>query len=42
MLDFKAELSKFKPLPEAGQTDKYGESAVEDIVDILNEIRNNK
>lgn len=42
MLDFKAELSKFKPLPEAEQTDKYVDSAVEDIMDILRDIKNNK
>ncbi len=42
MLDFKTELSKFKTLPEEEEADKYGDSAVEDIVDILSDIRNNK
>lgn len=42
MLDFKTELNKFKPLPESDEIDKYKDSAVEDIMDILRDIKNDK
>lgn len=42
MLDFKTELSKFKPLPEASEIDKYKDSTAEDIIDILRAVKNEK
>ncbi len=42
MLDFKTELSKFKPLPEFEEIDGYKDSTAEDIIDILRDIKNDK
>ena len=42
MLDFKKELSKFKPLPESEEINKYKDSTAEDMIDILRDVKNDK
>lgn len=42
MLDFKAELNKFHPLPEQADIKKYTDSSIEDIMDILRTLKSDK
>lgn len=42
MIDFKAELSKFQPLPEFHDENNKADTVVKDIMDILSDLKKDR